>query len=41
MEHESNGDTNCNWLGIVPKELVQGLEELGIRGREETIYITV
>ena len=28
-------------LGTVTKELVQGLEELEIRGRVETIYTTV
>ena len=34
MEHESDGDTNCN------KESIQGLEDLEIRGRVETIQAT-
>ena len=41
VEHESDGDTNCNWsLGTVPKGLIQGLEDLEIRGRLETIQNT-
>ena len=36
VEHESDGDTNCT----VTKGLVQGLEDLEIRGRVETIQTT-
>ena len=40
QEHESDGDTNCNWcLGRVIKELVQGPDDLEIV-RVETIQTT-
>ena len=41
MEYKNDVDTNCNWvLGTVTKELVQGLEDLEIRGRVETTQTT-
>ena len=37
MEHESDGDTNCNWCTRFGHQgLVQALEDLEIRGPEET-----
>ena len=41
MEHESDGDTKCNFaLGTVTKGLVKGLENLEIRELVETIKTT-
>ena len=40
MEHESDGDIVVGALGTVTKGLVQGLEDLEIRGRVETIQTT-
>ena len=40
MEHENDGDTNCNWCARYTKELLQGLENLEITGRAETIQTT-
>ena len=37
MEHESDGDTNCNRC---TKGSIMGLEDMEIRGREETIQTT-
>ena len=38
MEHESEGDTDCNWsLSTVTKGLVKGLEDFEIRGRVDSI----
>ena len=34
MEHQSDGDTNCNY-----KELVIALGDMEIRGRVETIHL--
>ena len=35
VEHKNDGDNNC--LGAITKGLVQGLEDLEVRGRVETI----
>ena len=41
MEHESDGDTNCDWCThIVTKGLVKRLDELEIRAQVETIQTT-
>ena len=41
MEHESDGDSNViGALGTVTKGLVEGLEDLEIRGRVGTIQTT-
>ena len=38
MEYESEGDTHCNLVRlVVTKGLVQGLEDLEIRGQVEII----
>ena len=37
MEHESDGNTNCNWCSTVTKGLLKGLEDLEKRGQVETI----
>ena len=38
VEHELDGDTNCNWcFGTVTTGLIKGLEDMEIRGRIETI----
>ena len=38
MEHEGDGDTNCNWCTWNnPQVLVKELEDLEIRGLMETI----
>ena len=39
MEHESDGNSNCNWRAH--QALVQGLEDLEIIGLVETIKTTV
>ena len=41
MDHESDGDTNIICArGTVTKELVEGLEDMEIKGRVETIQAT-
>ena len=41
MEHECDGNTNCNWcVWNDTKGLVKWLEELEIGRREETIQVT-
>ena len=45
VEHEGDGDTNCNWVffggGLYSyQRLVLGQEDLKIRGRVETIKST-
>ena len=41
MEHEGNGDTNCNWCTWNnPQRLGKGTVRLRIKGRVETIYNT-
>ena len=38
MVHEGDGVTDCKWgLRTIPKGLINGLEELEIRGQAETI----
>ena len=38
MEHEGGGDTNCSWCTWNdPQRSLKGLEDLEIRGQEETI----
>ena len=40
-QHEIEGYTNCYWhAGAITRALVQTLEDLEIRGREETIQTT-
>ena len=35
MEHESDGDTSCNWrVRKIFKGLVKGVEDLEIRGQQ-------
>ena len=42
VEHESNGDTYCNWSAWNgPQRLRKALEELEIAGRIETIETAV
>ena len=36
MEHESDGDTDCNWRTLIGT----GTEDLKIRGQMETIQTT-
>ena len=41
MEHEGDNDTSCGWCTWHnPPKLVQGLEDLEIRGQVETIQNT-
>ena len=41
MEHESEGNANCNWCAWkIPKGFLRGRGELEIRGRTETIQAT-
>ena len=42
MKHESDRDTNCSWwtFSTITKELLQGQEDLEIRGQGGTIQTT-
>ena len=41
MEHEDDGDTNCNWcIWNNSQRIGKGMEELEIRGQVETIQTT-
>ena len=41
MEHEGDGDTNCNWCTLNnPQRLDKGNGNLKIRGQVETIQTT-
>ena len=40
MAHEVDSYTYCNALGIIPKEVVKGIENLKIKSQAETFQTT-